>query len=84
MDVRAMEFENGSFDCVIDKATLDSVLCGESSTTNVQKMLSEINRVLNPNGVYIAISYGQPEHRMIYLDKVNKKNNIFSQNMVGP
>jgi len=34
MDVRAMEFENGSFDCVIDKGTLDSILCGESSTTS--------------------------------------------------
>jgi hypothetical protein len=26
MDVRAMDFETGSFDCVIDKGTLDSVL----------------------------------------------------------
>lgn len=26
MDIRAMEFETGSFDCVIDKGTLDSVL----------------------------------------------------------
>jgi len=34
MDVRAMDFEAGSFDSVIDKGTLDSILCGESSTTN--------------------------------------------------
>ena len=26
MDARAMEFEDGSFDGVIDKATLDSIL----------------------------------------------------------
>ena len=26
MDVRAMEFEKASYDCVIDKATLDSIL----------------------------------------------------------
>ena len=26
MDMRAMEFEPGSFDCVIDKGTLDSIL----------------------------------------------------------
>jgi len=26
MDVRAMEFEKASFDCVIDKGTLDSIL----------------------------------------------------------
>ena len=58
MDVRAMEFENGLFDCVLDKGTLDCVLCGESSTINAQKMLTEINRVLNAGGVYIVISYG--------------------------
>ena len=28
MDVRAMDFPDASFDAVIDKATLDSVLCG--------------------------------------------------------
>ena len=26
MDGRAMDFKDGTFDCVIDKATLDSVL----------------------------------------------------------
>ena len=29
-----MDFEPGSFDVVIDKATIDSLLCGESSTHN--------------------------------------------------
>ena len=65
-----MEFENGVYDCVLDKGTLDCILCGESSTTNSHKMLSEINRVLNSGGVYIVISYGQPDQRLLYLDKV--------------
>ena len=26
MDVRAMDFDTGAFDCVIDKGTLDSIL----------------------------------------------------------
>ena len=26
MDARAMEFKDSSFDCVIDKATMDSIL----------------------------------------------------------
>lgn len=33
-------------------------------------MLSEVYRVLNSKGVYILISYGQPEHRLCYLEKV--------------
>jgi EEF1A lysine methyltransferase 4 len=69
MDARAMEFEDGSFDVSLDKGTLDAVLCGESSHTNAQKMISEVHRVLAPTGIYIVISYGLPEHRLAYLEK---------------
>ena len=60
MDVRAMEFAENSFDAVIDKGTFDSVICGEGSNTNASKMLTEVYRVLSPNGVYIMISFGNP------------------------
>jgi hypothetical protein len=30
-------------------------------------MISEIHRVLGKNGVYVAVSYGQPEFRLSYL-----------------
>ena len=33
-------------------------------------MLSEIHRALTAKGVYIMISYGTPEHRLTYLQKV--------------
>merc|ERR1712178_606592 len=39
MDGRAMELNKEDFNVCIDKATLDSVLCGEGSTHNAQKML---------------------------------------------
>mmetsp|Transcript_121930 Transcript_121930/g.352132 ORF Transcript_121930/g.352132 Transcript_121930/m.352132 type:complete len:210 (+) Transcript_121930:41-670(+) len=70
MDARAMtEAADGTFNVVIDKATLDSILCGEGSTHNAQKMLSEVSRVLQPTGVYIAISHGQPSYRLTYLQR---------------
>eukprot|EP00742_Colponemidia_sp_Colp-10_P000659 GILJ01000718.1.p1 GENE.GILJ01000718.1~~GILJ01000718.1.p1 ORF type:complete len:211 (+),score=25.02 GILJ01000718.1:72-704(+) len=69
MDARSIDYPDHSFDVVMDKGTLDSMLCGEGSTTNVQKMLSEIYRVLAPNGVYIIVSYGQPAHRLNHLDR---------------
>jgi SAM-dependent methyltransferase len=79
MDGRAMEFEDGSFDLAIDKGTIDAILvmkllyypckCGESSTTNAQKIISEVYRVLGPKGVYFIVSYGLPEHRLSYLEK---------------
>merc|ERR1712048_1044219 len=69
MDARAMEAADGSYNVVIDKATIDSILCGEGSTHNAQKMLQEISRVLQPNGVYVAVSRGQPSYRLTYLQR---------------
>merc|ERR1711923_546809 len=73
MDARSLEFEDQHFNIVIDKATLDSILCGEGSTHNATKMLSEISRVLKPDGVYIAVSHGQPSYRLTYLEREEYK-----------
>jgi len=53
MDVKTMDFQDSSFDLIVDKATFDSIICGESSTKNINKALSEIYRVLKENGVYV-------------------------------
>ncbi len=45
-----MDLQKGHFQVVIDKGTLDSILCGEASTLHVQKALSEISRVMDPKG----------------------------------
>jgi ubiquinone/menaquinone biosynthesis C-methylase UbiE len=61
------EINSSSFNTVIDKATLDSVLCGDNSVPNAEKMMQEIYRVLAPGGVYVCISYGDDEHRRKYF-----------------
>ena len=71
MDVRSLQFDEGTFDCVIDKGTFDSILCGDGSGPNSEQMLSEIYRVLSPNGVYICISYGVPDQREHYFRNVS-------------
>jgi hypothetical protein len=46
----ALELENKGedvFDAVIDKGTLDSLLCGEGSHINVEKMLVGISKCVN-------------------------------------
>ncbi|KAF3340600.1 methyltransferase-like protein 13 [Carex littledalei] len=54
MDVRDMSaFEDNSFDAVIDKGTLDSIMCGNDSQVNSTKMLKEVHRVLKERGIYI-------------------------------
>lgn len=42
MDVRDMSFfSDESFDCVIDKGTLDSLMCGTDAPTSAAQMLGE-------------------------------------------
>lgn len=68
MDVRDMSgFQSDSFDAVIDKGTLDSLMCGQNSQKNSAKMLEEIGRVLKNGGVYILITYGGPNFRLSLL-----------------
>lgn len=68
MDVMEMEeFSASEFKIVLDKGTLDSVLCGDNSIPHVEKMMQEISRVLAPKGVYICITYGDEEHRKSYF-----------------
>lgn len=65
MDVRQMdEFQTGSFDSIIDKGTLDSILCGSNSRQNATQMLKEVWRVLKDKGVYILVTYGAPIYRL--------------------
>ncbi|KAK6913619.1 Methyltransferase type 11 [Dillenia turbinata] len=68
MDVRDMSpLETGLFDSVIDKGTLDSLLCGQNSQQNAARMLQEVGRVLKDRGVYILITYGAPIYRLNLL-----------------
>ena len=69
MDVRDMKFEDNTFDLVIDKSTIDALLCGNHSFINVTKMTKEISRVLKVGGVYLIISYGKPENRVFHLER---------------
>ncbi|TDH66641.1 hypothetical protein CCR75_009790 [Bremia lactucae] len=68
MNMCSLDFADETYDAVVDKGTMDSILCGEGSTTNVAKMCQEIHRVLKPNGLYFIVSYGAPENRLSYLE----------------
>ncbi|RLN52396.1 hypothetical protein BBJ29_001061 [Phytophthora kernoviae] len=68
MNMCSLDFADETYDSVVDKGTMDSILCGEGSTANVAKMCQEIHRVLKPNGVYFIVSYGVPDNRLSYLE----------------
>nr|GMD71862.1 methyltransferase-like protein 13 [Ipomoea batatas] len=70
MDVRDMSlFPDESFDSVIDKGTLDSLMCGTNAPISASQMLGEVSRLLKPGGVYMLITYGDPSVRMPHLNR---------------
>ena len=64
-----MSYQDESFDAVIDKGTLDAVICGDENVCDPDKVISEVDRVLSKNGLYVCITFGMPENRMDYLQK---------------
>lgn len=59
----AEQFEDGSFDVVVDKGALDALM-GEDSPESKEvgaRLLAEVKRVLSPNrGVYLCVTLAQP------------------------
>ena len=69
MDVCDLKYPDNSFDVLIDKSTIDALLCGDNAFLNTAIMLKESQRVLKVGGVYIAISYGKPETRAFHFTR---------------
>lgn len=70
MDVRDMSFfPDESFDSVVDKGTLDSLMCGTTAPISVSQMLGEVSRLLKPGGIYMLITYGDPTARVPHLNR---------------
>mmetsp|Transcript_9130 Transcript_9130/g.21977 ORF Transcript_9130/g.21977 Transcript_9130/m.21977 type:complete len:302 (-) Transcript_9130:3057-3962(-) len=58
MDVTNLKYEDGSFGCVFDKATLDSLMNADDGGAGcAAAMLREAARVLSPGGLYICVSH---------------------------
>jgi len=69
MDATDLKFSDGQFNVIMDKGTLDTLLCGDNSTANAAKYCAEASRVLQSDGVLFIVSYGTPENRMSYLEQ---------------
>jgi len=67
MDARDLKIPDCTFDLEIDKSTLDALLCGDDPFINVAKMTKEIQRTLKVGGIYLIVSYGKPENRVLHL-----------------
>jgi ubiquinone/menaquinone biosynthesis C-methylase UbiE len=68
MDGTQMGFESRRFDVVVDKGTLDAVICGRDLTIS-DRMLEEVSRVVKPTGKIIVITHSPPEGRKKVFQK---------------
>ena len=60
-DVRATRFGAGSFRAIVDKGTLDALLCSEGFDYEAGRVAAECARLLAPGGVWACISLSPPE-----------------------
>ena len=90
MDIMDLKYEDASMDIVLDKGTMDAIMCEKGDVWNISdelavkldKMLSEVSRVLKPGGKYIYITFGQPHFRKPHMLK-DKYNWTFQQETIG-
>jgi ubiquinone/menaquinone biosynthesis C-methylase UbiE len=81
MNVKDMQFNTGFFDLIVDKALLDTMLCGENVLLNTALMMNEIQRVLKVNGYYLIISHAEAEFRMPHLHRPHLSFEISMQTL---
>jgi len=70
VDCRDMQekYADCSFGGVLDKGTLDAVLCCKGGHADVMKYCQEVCRILAPGGIFLLISLGTPKARAKLLD----------------
>jgi ubiquinone/menaquinone biosynthesis C-methylase UbiE len=64
MDALNLNFKEGIFDIVFDKATLDSLTTTENSLKQTATYMNEVYRVLKANGHFICVSSVAPDARL--------------------
>ena len=64
MDARDLKYPNQYFDLIIEKTTIDTLLCMSDPFLNLALMMNEIQRVLKIDCFCLIISFGEPDKRV--------------------
>eukprot|EP01121_Diplochlamys_sp_Union-15-3_P012285 TRINITY_DN3661_c0_g1_i1.p1 TRINITY_DN3661_c0_g1~~TRINITY_DN3661_c0_g1_i1.p1 ORF type:complete len:223 (+),score=42.82 TRINITY_DN3661_c0_g1_i1:45-713(+) len=82
MDVRALGIKDHSVDCVLDKGTLDALACSQNYLRDIPLMCKEMYRVLKKGGLWMIITFSDPNGRMEYFEDKNFDWNVQSQEVI--
>ena len=75
MDATKMDFQDEEFDLVIDKGTLDALICGPDLEIPCKLIIEMMRVTKKKNGKIILISHGSPEgRRIIFKNTFGFKN----------
>ena len=66
-------FDNQTFDIVIEKATMDSLLCGNRAYERTAQMLGECQRLLKTDGYLMSVTFATPEARELHFKRPHLK-----------
>eukprot|EP00775_Hariotina_reticulata_P003183 gene3183-3461_t len=59
-DARCMpQYNDCSFGGILDKGTLDALLCGDNEAADAAALLGQVWRLLQPGAAYVLITSGQ-------------------------
>ncbi|XP_055338170.1 EEF1A lysine methyltransferase 4-like [Paramacrobiotus metropolitanus] len=78
MDMFDLNFETSTFDCVLEKCTLEVLFVKEKDPWNpsdesvkqLELLMQQISKVLRPGGYFISVSFTQPHFRLPLLRSV--------------
>ena len=60
-DARALTYHDESFDLVLDKGTIDAMMCSDAEGfINARSICSEASRVTRPGGAFVIVSHMNP------------------------
>eukprot|EP00752_Nemacystus_decipiens_P006125 g5524.t1 len=68
VDLTREEFPEEKFDVALDKACLDSIACSPHGASRVENYLQQMDRLLQPEGAFICVSFAPPEERLELLE----------------
>ena len=67
MDAQNLDFSDGFFDIIIDKSTIDCMVCCQNAEKLIENTMKECQRVLKPTGYLLSISLSDPSKRIPHI-----------------